>query len=75
MDAGSNLVHTHRMTFEDRLDGWARGARGPWLAALVALLAALPGWFAMPVLDRDEARFAQASAQMLETRDFTSIHF
>ena len=63
------------MTFEDRLDGWTRGARGPWLAALIALLAALPGWFAMPVLDRDEARFAQASAQMLETRDFTSINF
>ena len=75
MDAGANVVHIRRMTFEDRLDGWTRGARGPWLAALVALLAALPGWFAMPVLDRDEARFAQASAQMLETRDFTSIHF
>ncbi len=30
---------------------------------------------AFPVMDRDEARFAQASAQMLETGDFVSIDF
>ncbi|HEY5411689.1 MAG TPA: glycosyltransferase family 39 protein, partial [Caulobacteraceae bacterium] len=51
------------------------GWRGPLLAAAVALLAALPGLIAMPVLDRDEARFAQSTAQMLETGDFVSINF
>ena len=51
------------------------GWRGPLFAALVALAAALPGLVAMPTLDRDEARFAEATAQMLETRDFVSIRF
>ena len=63
------------MSVEDRWDGWARGWRGPALAALVALLAGLPGLLALPLLDRDEARFAQASVQMLETGDFVSIRF
>src|SRR5665213_1533648 len=33
------------------------------------------GIAAIPVLDRDEARFAQASRQMLETGDFLRIRF
>ena len=45
------------------------------LVALVMLLAALPGVFTMPPLDRDESRFAQASAQMLETGDFVRIRY
>ncbi len=57
------------------LDRWGAGWRGPALAALVALIAGLPGVFALPALDRDESRFAQASAQMLETGDFVSINF
>jgi len=40
-----------------------------------ALAMALPGIAALPPLDRDEARFAQASAQMLETGDFIAIRF
>ncbi len=61
---------------ESALDRFfAGGWRGPLFAALVALAAALPGLSAMPVLDRDEARFAEASAQMLESRDFVSITF
>ncbi|HEX6865880.1 MAG TPA: glycosyltransferase family 39 protein, partial [Caulobacteraceae bacterium] len=63
------------MTLESRLDAWSRGWRGPVLAALVALIAGLPGVFAMPPLDRDESRFAQATAQMLETGDFVDISF
>ncbi len=63
------------MTLEERLDGWGRGWRGPLLAAVVALIAGLPGLIALPPLDRDEARFAQASAQMLESGDFVTIHF
>ena len=58
------------------LDRWLKGGwRGPALAALVALAAGLPGMIAMPVLDRDEPRFAQASAQMIESRDPVSISF
>lgn len=45
-----------------------------FLAAL-ALLAALPGISAIPPLDRDESRFAQATKQMLETGDFIEIRF
>ncbi len=69
------MLFVSTMRVEDRLDIWAWGWRGPVLAAMVALLAGLPGLLALPLLDRDEARFAQASAQMLETSDFVSIHF
>ena len=61
---------------ESPLDRWLSGGwRGPLFAALVALVAALPGLIFMPVMDRDEARFAEASAQMLETGDLVSINF
>src|SRR5258706_1072225 len=63
------------MTPEQALDRWVRGWRGPLFAALVALIAGLPGVIAVPTLDRDEARFAEATAQMLETRDFVAIRF
>ena len=35
----------------------------------------LPGLFTIPALDRDEARFAQASKQMLESGNFVDIRF
>jgi 4-amino-4-deoxy-L-arabinose transferase-like glycosyltransferase len=35
----------------------------------------MPGLAAIPPLDRDEARFAQATRQMLETGDFVRIRF
>ena len=57
------------------LDRWGRGWRGPWLAALLALVAGLPGAVGLPPLDRDESRFAEATAQMLETGDFVSPRF
>ena len=63
------------MTLESRLDDWSRGWRGPLFAALVVLIAGLPGLFAMPPLDRDESRFAQATSQMLETGDYVVIKF
>jgi len=61
------------MTDLDRLDVLARGWRGRLFAALVALIAGLPGLLALPVLDRDEAGFVQSTAQMLETGDFIDI--
>jgi 4-amino-4-deoxy-L-arabinose transferase-like glycosyltransferase len=63
------------MTLEAMLERFARGWRGPALAAMVALVAGLPGLLALPPLDRDEARFAEASAQMIETGDFVTPRF
>ena len=34
----------------------------------------MPGFFTIPPLDRDESRFAQATKQMLETKDFVDIN-
>lgn len=51
---------------------------GPLAWLLLTLLCALlyvPGTAAFPPLDRDEARFAQATKQMLETGDFVGIYF
>ena len=58
-----------------KADRLARGWRAPAVAALFAILAGLPGLLFLPVLDRDEARFAQATAQMLETGDAVNIRF
>lgn len=35
----------------------------------------LPGIAAIPPIDRDEARFAQATRQMLDTHDYVNIRF
>lgn len=43
--------------------------------ALCCLLLFLPGFFNIPPIDRDEARFAQATKQMVETDDFIDIRF
>jgi 4-amino-4-deoxy-L-arabinose transferase-like glycosyltransferase len=40
---------------------------------LICVMAWIPGFFTLPPLDRDESRFAQATKQMLETRDFVDI--
>lgn len=36
---------------------------------------ALPGLSGLPVIDRDEARYAQASVQMIESGDYVNINF
>lgn len=47
-----------------------------WLLVMVIAVAALmPGIFQVPAMDRDEARYSQASRQMLETGDFVDIRF
>ena len=45
------------------------------IIAVCASITALAGLFVLPPIDRDEARFAQATAQMLESGDFVTIRF
>ena len=40
--------------------------------ALLAAALFLPGQASLPPFDRDEARYAQATAQMLETKIFST---
>jgi 4-amino-4-deoxy-L-arabinose transferase-like glycosyltransferase len=65
-------------------DAWTAGAvdfatgtdaRAVVVLIVVALFAFLPGFFHIPPVDRDEARFAQATKQMIETGDFVDIRF
>jgi 4-amino-4-deoxy-L-arabinose transferase-like glycosyltransferase len=49
---------------------------GPWLGLIALCLALhLPGFASLPPVDRDEARFAQATRQMIETGDYVRIRF
>src|ERR1700743_3623602 len=50
-------------------------ARAIALLAICGLLFFLPGFFNIPPVDRDEARFAQATKQMVESKDFVDIRF
>jgi 4-amino-4-deoxy-L-arabinose transferase-like glycosyltransferase len=61
----------------ERWLGWVTLSHGRAAAALIALSLMLftPGLFSLQPMDRDEPRFAQASKQMLETRDFVDIRF
>ena len=57
------------------IEGAAQGWRPYALLALLCLALYVPGMAALPVFDRDEARFAQATRQMLESGDFLHIRF
>jgi 4-amino-4-deoxy-L-arabinose transferase-like glycosyltransferase len=58
-------------SFEEFIETrWAYAA-----LALIVLVLSLPGLMSMPVLDRDEGRFAEASSEMLETGDFVVIRY
>ncbi|HWX58254.1 glycosyltransferase family 39 protein [Bradyrhizobium sp.] len=50
-------------------------SRAAAFLVLCGLLLFLPGFFRIPPIDRDEARFAQATKQMVETSDFVDIRF
>ena len=50
-------------------------ARAVAVLVVAALLAFLPGFFQIPPTDRDEARFAQATKQMVELGDYIDIRF
>jgi 4-amino-4-deoxy-L-arabinose transferase-like glycosyltransferase len=62
----------------------AYDSSSPWSMALahpravlitLCLLLFVPGMASIPPLDRDEARFTQATKQMIETGDFIEIRF
>ncbi|MBS0533447.1 MAG: glycosyltransferase family 39 protein [Proteobacteria bacterium] len=55
----------------------ATASHGRAVALLFAfcLIAFLPGFFQIPPVDRDEARFAQATKQMLESHEYVDIRF
>jgi 4-amino-4-deoxy-L-arabinose transferase-like glycosyltransferase len=50
-------------------------ARAAALLVVFCLVAFLPGFFQIPPVDRDEARFAQATKQMIETGQYVDIRF
>jgi 4-amino-4-deoxy-L-arabinose transferase-like glycosyltransferase len=49
--------------------------RAAALLLACCLLAFLPGFFQIPPVDRDEARFAQATKQMVERGEYVDIRF
>jgi len=66
-----NLIQFVRIHFAQLV---SKGRRGPLIAALLAFVVALPCAMMIPPLDRDESRFVQASAQMIETHDYININ-
>src|SRR3954451_1098214 len=49
--------------------------RASLLLVLISLVSFLPGFVNIPPVDRDEARFAQATKQMIESGDYIDIRF
>ncbi|MGZ5866472.1 MAG: ArnT family glycosyltransferase [Xanthobacteraceae bacterium] len=50
-------------------------ARAVLVLVIVAFITFIPGLFHIPPVDRDEARFAQATKQMIESGDYVDIRF
>src|SRR6188474_2785538 len=53
----------------------ASHARAVAFLVVLSLVAFLPGFFNVPPIDRDEARFAQATKQMIESGDYIDIRY
>lgn len=63
------MAQSQPSLFEQFASGW----RGYALIALIALMSGLFGAGRVPVMDADEARFAQASRQMVESGEYVLI--
>src|SRR6202142_2964519 len=77
---GAPREPTNRVNPGSRLIGMIDFVTGSHVRAiafltLCGLLLFLPGFFNIPPVDRDEARFAQATKQMVESGDFVDIRF
>lgn len=70
----TDLADSRKDTFLDRFAARPGIARYLALTVLCALLY-LPGIASIPPTDRDEARFMQATKQMIETGDYVNIRF
>jgi 4-amino-4-deoxy-L-arabinose transferase-like glycosyltransferase len=57
------------------MSGTRRGAVFGLALLLAGLALFLPGRARIPPMDRDESRYMEATAQMLETRDFIDVRF
>jgi 4-amino-4-deoxy-L-arabinose transferase-like glycosyltransferase len=76
MATTADQIAAKRFTLTGLLDlASASHARAAAMLVIVSLLAFLPGYFQIPPVDRDEARFAQATRQMIETGDYLDIRF
>ncbi|RKQ94211.1 ArnT family glycosyltransferase [Maricaulis maris] len=67
--------HDGGMSGGNTLTDLARGIRAWWIIGLLAALSAMAGIFTLPPIDRDESRYAQATAQMLESGNFIEINY
>jgi 4-amino-4-deoxy-L-arabinose transferase-like glycosyltransferase len=69
-------VRPHPVFAREEQDGsLLRSVRGFAVLLLLCLILYAPALASIPPVDRDEARFAQATRQMLETGDFIRIRF
>jgi 4-amino-4-deoxy-L-arabinose transferase-like glycosyltransferase len=73
-------THRSRVGASSSLSSWVDFATGSHLRAAGLLIAIcfvtlVPGVFQIGPVDRDEARFAQASKQMVESGDYVDIRF
>ena len=59
---------------EGRLSQWIE-RYGLWILIAVGLLVLIPGSIQMPLLDRDEPRFSQATAEMMDRSDWVIPYF
>ena len=59
---------------EARLRQWI-DRRGGWCLILLGLLVLLPGTFQIPLLDRDEPRFSQATSEMMDRQEWVIPYF
>ena len=55
--------------------GAASHRRAVGILVLLSLILFLPGFFQIPPVDRDEAYFAQATKQMIETGNYVDIRY
>ncbi len=73
---GSGPGTTYRLNLAGLADFVGRShARAAAFLIALSLLAFIPGFFQIPPVDRDEARFAQATKQMIESGDYVDIRF
>lgn len=76
---GVDLLIKHKgrlaMQFNQLFSSCSFGLRAYAALSLLCAVLYLPGFFSIPPTDRDEARFAQATRQMLETGDYVRINF